>query len=67
MIVAPCRLDATSCEPRSVMSVANVADLHSLAFIGVPIGGLVLAGLALLLVVALALGVGGRGTKSDLS
>jgi hypothetical protein len=49
------------------MSVANVADLHSLAFIGVPIGGLVLAGLALLLVVALALGVGGRGTKSDLS
>jgi hypothetical protein len=49
------------------MSIANGADLHSLAFIGVPIGGLVLAGLALLLVGALALGVGGRSSRSDLS
>jgi|EndMetStandDraft_3_1072993.scaffolds.fasta_scaffold194687_2 hypothetical protein len=49
------------------MSITMGAQLHSLAFTGVPVGGLVLAGLALLLVVALALGVGGRGTKSDLS
>jgi hypothetical protein len=50
------------------MSIANGADcLHSLALTGVPVGGLVLAGLALLLVGALALGLGGRGSRSDLS
>jgi hypothetical protein len=40
---------------------------RSLALTGVPVGGLVLAGLALLLVGALALGLGGRGSRSDLS